>query len=135
MQQPPHIDIGFTDFVIALLAYLLGAQLAAILSPYVVIIFGWAAGAIIGVFRRDVKSSMSTFWFVVGSFMFTVGLTGTAADLAAKHVPWLGGSATAILFPVAAAIPAFADKWDRLFARLWSAWAARAQKRAEGGEP
>ena len=129
MINEPNLDPFAVAVSIA--ALLVGPKLAPILGGYTLIMFGWFAGVLIGVYRRDAGSRMGTIVFVLLFFLVTMGTAATAAELLA---PYIGGKTNALLFPVAVLIPAIGDDWIAVAKWAWRLVAARFERRAEGGQ-
>ena len=113
METPP-LD-PFT-IAVALAAAMVGPKLAPYVGAYTLILMGWFAGVLIGIYRRDVGSRIGTGAFVVVSFILTIGSTVATAETLSPH---LGVSITYLLIPVAVLIPAVGDTWFDVARWLW----------------
>lgn len=118
---------------VAVATLLVGPKLAPVLGAYTLILFGWFAGVLIGVYRRDAGSRMGTAVFVVVMFIVTMGSTVSAAELVAAHLPYFKSTASALLFPVSILIPAVGDDWISISRWAWRLLAARFE-RSQGGQ-
>ena len=83
--------------------------LAQYVAAYIVILLGWCAGVLIGVWKRDPRARMPVWAYVMSTLFASVGATASAASALAQIVPEV--QVTALLFPVAMAIPAFPERW------------------------
>ena len=107
-QPPPPLD------PLSIAGLIAGALLGQTVGPYVgaysVILLGWLVGVLVGLFRRDPVSRMSTALFVMITFVMTVFLTVGAKDLVARYLPIPIDGGT-LLFLIALVIPAVGDNW------------------------
>ena len=102
----PSLDL--VSVAAAVATALIGQELAPIVGAYTVIMLAWAAGVLIGLYRRDPASRLSTAAFVVVTFVMTIGGSVFAADLLEKH---LGLAGSFPLFLAAFCIPAIGESW------------------------
>lgn len=115
MQPPTEMDL--ISVIAAVLVVLIGPQFAPVLSAYAVIVMGWFVGLLIGLFRREPGSRVSTLMFVVVSLIITLGVSVPAASAASEY---LGGiEFKSLLMPVAFAIPAIGEDWGKFFVWVW----------------
>lgn len=116
MEKIPSIDSVFVLLATAAVGKLLGPTLGI----YMLIVFGWFCGAIIGVFRIEDGTRIKTAWFLVVTFGGTVGGAAIAANLLSSK---FSGPPSDWLFCVAIAIPAIGTDWLRVGRWLGShAW-------------
>lgn len=129
MHTPTETDL--IGVVVAVLALFIGPQVAPVLGAYAVIVIGWFAGTLIGLFRREPGSRVGTLLFVVVSLIITLGVTVPAASFVASYL----GSVEfkSLLFPIAVAIPAIGEDWGTFFVWAWGKVKPRAG-RALGGK-
>lgn len=113
---------------VGLATMIVGPTLAPILGAYSLILFGWFAGVLIGVYRREPSSRMGTVVFIVVMFVLTMGSTVTAAEMIVAHTPYYAGTATALLFPLAVLIPAVGDDWLVIIKWAWRLVVARFER-------
>lgn len=92
----------------AVIAGLIGQELAPIVGAYTVILFAWLGGVLVGLYRRDPASRMSTAAFVVITFVLTVGGSAFIADQLTER---LGIAGSSPLFMAAFFIPAIGESW------------------------
>lgn len=109
---PTEPDLNPVSVMVLVLTVWLGPQFAAVASAYTIILFGWFGGAFVGALRLPQGGRFKLAAFVVVSFVVTMGITVSVAELVAAHAPdMLGVSVKALLFPVAAIIPAIGHSW------------------------
>lgn len=92
---------------------LFGHKLGPLVSTFALITFGWFGGMLVGLLRLQANPEggglrVRTLWFVVVSFVVTVGSASTAATWLAAHN---GGNPADWLFFVALGIPAIGMDW------------------------
>lgn len=98
--------------MVLVLTVWLGPQFASVASAYTVILFGWFGGCFVGALRLPAGGRFKLAAFVVVSFVVTMGLTVSVAEMLAARAPEvLGISVKTMLFPVAALIPAVGHSW------------------------
>jgi hypothetical protein len=93
-----------------------GQQLGPLVSTFALIVFGWFGGMLVGLLRLQADPEgggvrVRALWFVVVSFVVTVGSASTAATWLAAHN---GGNPADWLFFVALGIPAIGLDWLRI---------------------
>jgi hypothetical protein len=88
-----------------------GPELAQYVSAYALILVGWFAGLLYGLFTRSPNSKLPVWAYTLFTFLVTMVATVPVSQFAANYVPF---SYTALLFPVAVAIPAMPDKWGTI---------------------
>lgn len=119
----PQLDP--VSLVVAIAGSLLGPVLAPYVGAYTVILFGWAGGLLIGLYRRDPASRLSTARFTAVTLILTIGATTVAADFLSSKV---SVGASLLLFPIAFLIPAIGHSWLDI-----GAWAVRRVATMLGG--
>lgn len=109
---PPEPDLNPVSVMVLLLTAWLGPQFAGVASAYTIILFGWFGGCFIGALRLPPDGRVKLAAFVVISFVVTIGLTVSVAEMVAAQAPEvMGFSVKTLLFPVAALIPAIGHSW------------------------
>ena len=105
MDKIPSLDA----IVVAVAIWAFGNVLGPALGVMMLIVFGWFAGVIIGVWRMGEDGTrIKTVWFLVVSFIVTVGGAGALANIVAPH---LHSKPFELLFFVAIIIPAIGTSW------------------------
>jgi len=109
MQRVPSLE----DVAIAIAIWGTGSVIGPFLGAYILILFGWFFGVLVGVWRLKFEPSdehrrIKTAWFVMVSFGVTVGGAGLGANWIA---PYLHRTPFELLFFVAFAIPAVGHTW------------------------
>lgn len=108
---PPETDLNPVSVLVLVLTAWLGNEFAAVAGAYTIILFGWFGGCIVGTLRMP-AGRIRLAAFVVASFVITMGLTVPLSELLAANAPnVLGVSSKALLFPVAALLPAIGHSW------------------------
>lgn len=105
---PPEVDLTPWAVAVAAAGAVVGPKFAAYVGAYALIFVGWFAGLLYGLYKRPADSKMPVWAYAVFTLLVSLGATVTLAQFAADYVP---AAYTALLFPVAAAIPAMPDKW------------------------
>ena len=116
-QPPPNLDIASVAAVVV--SYFIGSELAPYVSAYVVILFAWFLGVIIGRYRIPQDRSINTTTFMLVTLGVTLGATAFIADQLSRH---FNIEVTSLLFPVAVAIPAVGHSWLDLAAWVVERW-------------
>lgn len=119
--QGPDLDLSLWAAALTLAGFYWGPRAAQFISAYALVLLGWFAGLLIGLYRRDMESRMPTLVYVVVSLIASLGFTvpfATALDGTA------GFAYTGLLLPVSCAIAALPDKWKQGFDLLVAAWQA-----------
>lgn len=119
MAVPTDVDLNPFAVAVAVAGALLGPKLAQYVGAYSVILLGWFGGLLYGLYRRSADAKMPVVAYVVCTFILSLGVTVTAAEVIAQYTPL---SVTALLFPVAALIPALPDKWGAFGTWLMQRW-------------
>lgn len=105
---PPDIDLNPFAVAVVVAGAAVGPQFAQYVSAYALILVGWFAGLLYGLFTRAPDSKMPVWAYSLFTFLVTMVATVPVSQFAASYVPF---SYTALLFPVAVAIPAMPDRW------------------------
>lgn len=105
---PPDIDLNPFAVAVVVAGAAVGPQFAQYVSAYALILVGWFAGLLYGLFTRAPESKMPVWAYSLFTFLVTMVATVPVSQFAAGYIPF---SYTALLFPVAVAIPAMPDKW------------------------
>ena len=82
---------------------------------------GWFAGLLYGLFTRAPESKLPVWAYSLFTFLVTMVATVPISQVAADYVPF---SYTALLFPIAVAIPAIPDKWGTIGVWAFERWQA-----------
>lgn len=135
---PPEPDLNPISVLALALTAVFGAQVAQVASAYTVILFGWFGGCIVGALRMPEGPRFKLVAFVLVSFVFTMGLTVPLAEALAQYAPVLlpgdlAVNAKALLFPVAAAVPAIGHTWLDIGA--WAIGLVRRRVESREGGP
>ncbi len=118
---PPDVDLTPWAVAVAVAGAAVGPKFAQYVGAYSIILVGWFAGLLYGLYTRSPESKMPVWAYSVFTFILCVAVTVPASQVAAEYVPF---SYTALLFPVAAAIPAVPDKWGEIGRWLMERWQA-----------
>lgn len=124
MAAPPDIDLSPYAVGVMALGTFVGPHAAQYVSAYAVILVGWFCGLMIGLWRRDAGARMPVWAYTLFTLLVSVGGTVTIAE---ALVSYTSMPVSALLFPVAAAIPALPDKWG-----TFGQWAVDTWKAARG---
>lgn len=119
--QGPDLDLSLWAAALTLAGFYWGPRAAQFISAYALILLGWFAGLLIGLYRRDVDSRMPTAVYVIVSLIGSVGFT---VPFAMALDGTAGFAYTGLLLPVSLAIAALPDKWRQAFDRLMDVWHA-----------
>lgn len=117
MEKIPNLE----TFIAVVATVVFGQQMGPLISTFALIVFGWFGGMLVGLLRLQSDPEgggvrVRALWFVMVSFVVTVGSASTAATWLAAHN---GGNPTDWLFFVALGIPAIGMDWIRV--GQWSA--------------
>ncbi len=121
MAGPPDIDISPWAVAVAVAGASVGPQFAQYVGAYSIILVGWFAGLLYGLFTRSAESKLPVWAYSLMTFIVTMGATVPFSQMAAEYVPF---SYTALLFPISVAIPAVPDKWGTIGQWLLERWQA-----------
>lgn len=105
---PPDVDLSPWAVSVAVAGAAVGPEIAQYVSAYALILVGWFAGLLYGLFTRAPESKLPVWAYTLFTFLVTMVATVPVSQFAASYVPF---SYTALLFPVAVAIPAMPDRW------------------------
>ncbi len=129
MEKIPSLD----TVLVTLAVWAFGNVLGPALGMMMLIVFGWFAGVIIGVWRMGEDGTrINTIWFVVVSFIVTVGGAGALANIVAPH---LHSKPFELLFFVAIAIPAIGTSWLGIIRWAFRRAARLAESKVKGDAP
>lgn len=123
--QGPDLDLSLWAAALTLAGFYWGPKAAQFISAYALILLGWFAGLLIGLYRRDIDARMPTAVYVIVSLIGSVALTVPFA-LALQDTA--GFAYTGLLLPVSLAIAALPDKWRLAFDKLMDLWQSRGVK-------
>lgn len=109
MHKVPSLE----DVAIGLAVWATGSVIGPFLGAYILVVFGWFFGVLVGVWRLQFEPAdqfrrVKTAWFVAVSFGVTVGGAGLGANWIAPH---LHRTPFELLFFVSFAIPAVGHTW------------------------
>lgn len=125
---PDTESVSAYALAVAAAGTLAGPQAAALVGTYGLIFFGWFCGLLYGLYTRPVDSKLPAWVYSLVTLCLSLATTVWASDMLVKWSPW-DVQWTAFLFPVAAAIPAFPDKWGTVGSYVLRMWeAARGAK-------
>jgi len=119
--QPPDVDVSAFAAILAIAGFIWGPIAAQFVAAYALILLGWFAGLLIGLYRRDENARMPTLVYVVVSLIGSVGFT---VPFAVALDGTAGFAYTGLLLPVSLAIAALPDKWRQGFDMLLDVWRA-----------
>lgn len=108
--------------VVGIAGALFGPKVAAVVGAYAIILLGWFAGLLYGLYTRAPDSKLPVWAYAIFTLIVCIMVTVPASVLAVSMIPALSVEYTAVLFPVAALIPALPDKWGAFGAWLLSKW-------------
>jgi hypothetical protein len=120
---PP--DLSLAGALLMAAAWWLGPELAPYVSTYSLILIGWGAGLMVGIWRRPPDGRrLPIAGFAAVSLVASLGLTVPATQLVASNagmlIPGASGSFNAggWFIGMAAAIPAIGHNWPQIFAAV-----------------
>lgn len=122
MAATPSVDLDPFTVAVALAGAFFGPKLSYYIGAYGLILAGWFAGVLFGLYRRGPDAKLPIWAFVMATMVGSLGITVPAAELASHYLPF---GLTALLFPVAFVVPAFPDKWGGFAVQLLEQWRAR----------
>lgn len=105
---PPEVDLSPWAVSVVVAGAAVGPEIAQYVSAYALILVGWFAGLLYGLFTRAPESKLPVWAYTLFTFIVTMVATVPLSQFSANYVPF---SYTALLFPVAVAIPAMPDRW------------------------
>lgn len=112
---PPDVDLTPWAVAVAVAGAAVGPRFAQYIGAYSIILVGWFAGLLYGLYTRAPDSKLPVWAYTLFTLIVCMLATVPASQIAAEWVPF---SYTALLFPIAVAIPAVPDKWGQI-----GAWA------------
>lgn len=124
---PTEPELTPVAVAVAGLTLFLGPQMAAVVGAYVVILFGWAGGVMVGLYRIPADPPVTLLHraaFMAITLIAVLGVTVPAAEISAQAIrtmlPWLSATeAKGLFLPVAALIPAVGHDWLKVGAWAW----------------
>lgn len=122
--MPPNTDLAPWALFVAAAATIFGPKAAALVGAYSIILIGWFGGLVYGLYTRSPDSKLPVWAYAVFTLIVCFMATVPASALLARTITVFEVDYTALLFPVAAAIPAFPDKWGAAGAWLLERWEA-----------
>jgi hypothetical protein len=120
--MPPVVDLTPMAVAVAIAGALFGPAFAAHLGAYAIILLGWFAGLLYGLYTRAPESKMPVWAYGVFTLLVCLMVTVPASLLAAETIPVFKVEYTGFLFPIAALIPALPDRWGDAGMWLLSKW-------------
>jgi hypothetical protein len=112
--MPPNIDLTPIAVILAFTSALFGPKIAALVGAYAIILIGWFAGLLYGLYTRAPESKMPVWAYAVFTFIMCFLVTVPTSILAVSYIPWVNVDYTSVLGIVSALIPAFPDRWGEL---------------------
>jgi hypothetical protein len=120
--MPPSHDLSPWAVALTIAAAVVGPKAAALVGAYSIILIGWFAGLLYGLYTRAPESRLPVWAYAAFTFIVCFMVTVPASLLLVRTIPGLDVEYTAVLFPVAAAIPALPDKWGSFGEWLIERW-------------
>ena len=108
---PPDVDLTLWAASIALLGFVWGPKAAQFVTAYAFILFGWFAGLLIGLYRRDPDAKMPA---KVYAFVTLVISLAVSVPIAHALQEYSGVSLPVALIPVDFVMSAAPDTWAEL---------------------
>jgi hypothetical protein len=102
----PDIDLNPIAVFVAVAGATMGPQISYYVGAYSIILLGWFAGLLFGLYRRE-ESKMPVWAYTVCTLLAAIVATVPLSEWAARYIPF---AYTVLLFPVAFVIPAAPDK-------------------------
>lgn len=122
---PPDVDLSLWAATLTIAALLWGPRAGQFLAAYALILLGWFAGLLVGLYRRDMESKLPAWVYALITLIICIGVTVPASQfLAARLVDYTDASFTGFLLPVAFLISAAPDKWAAIGRKLYEKWQA-----------
>lgn len=122
MAAPTEIDLSPWAAAVAAAGAVFGPIAAQYIGAYALILMGWFAGLLYGLFTRSPESKMPVWAYAAFTFIVCAAVTVPTSQAAARYIPF---AYTALLFPVSALIPALPDQWGTFGQWVVSRWQAR----------
>lgn len=121
----PDVDLSLWAATLAIAGLLWGPRAGQFLAAYGLILLGWFAGLLVGLYRRDMDAKLPAWVYALITLIICIGVTVPASQfLAARLVDYTDASFTGFLLPVAFLIAAAPDKWAALGRKLYEKWQA-----------
>lgn len=121
----PDVDLSLWAATLTVAGLLWGPRAGQFLAAYALILLGWFAGLLVGLYRRDMESKLPAWVYALITLIICVGVAVPASQfLAARLVDYTDASFTGFLLPVAFLISAAPDKWAALGRKLYEKWQA-----------
>jgi asparagine N-glycosylation enzyme membrane subunit Stt3 len=117
MLTPPIQELSLAGALVTLFAFVAPEPLVHLMAVYSIVMLGWIFGLFIGLLRRPPDGYR--YPIVLYGVTTLLANLGLAVPLAAwlSTLPWLTDfGAQALVFPVAALIPALAPDWPKIWA-------------------
>jgi len=122
---PPDVDLSLWAATLTIAGLLWGPRAGQFLAAYALILLGWFAGLLVGLYRRDMQAKLPAWVYALITLIICIGVTVPASQfLAARLVDYTDASFTGFLLPVAFLISAAPDKWAALGRKLYEKWQA-----------
>lgn len=121
-----EVDVSPLAVAVAVAGAALGPQAAQYVGAYALILIGWFAGLLYGLFTRSSDARMPVWAYAMFTFIVTMVATVPLSQIADDYVPV---HFTGLLFPVAVAIPAMPDRWGQIGRWLLERWQIVVEKR------
>lgn len=118
----PEDDLSPLAFALTIASAFVGPKLALYVSAYGIILAGWFAGLLFGLYTRAPESKLPVWAYALFTLIVCLMATVTVAQLAVSAVPWFKVEYTSALFPVAALIAGLPDYWGRAGAWVLKQW-------------
>lgn len=118
---PPDVDLTLWAASIALLGFVWGPKAAQFVTAYAFILFGWFAGLLVGLYRREDDAKMPA---KVYAFVTLIISLAVSVPISNALQEYSGVSFTVALIPVAFIISAAPDKWAELAQKALDVWRA-----------
>lgn len=118
---PPDVDLTPWAVAVAVAGAAVGPQFAQYVGAYSIILVGWFAGLLYGLYTRRPDSQLPVWAYTLFTLIVCMLVTVPVSQAAAEWVPF---SHTALLFPIAVAIPAVPDKWGAVGEWVLARWQA-----------
>lgn len=120
----PNVDLSPWIVATTVAAAIFGPKAAALIGAYSIILVGWFAGLLYGLYTRSPESKLPVWAYAVFTFIVCFMVTVPASILLVKAIPVFEVEYTAVLFPIAAAIPALPDYWGKAGMWVLDKWAS-----------
>jgi hypothetical protein len=122
--RPNDLDLTPWAVAMAVLGARFGPTFAAYISAYGLIMVGWFFGLMIGLYNRSPDSKLPVWAYGLVTLIACIMVTVTLSKLLVATIPGFQVEYTSMLFPVAAAIAGFPDKWGQFGVWLLDRWQA-----------